>query len=282
MSNDVSRSDSARDRKKIAISFYEKEHNLQPEERKQLSDFFEGQSHRMIYSFITCIGLGVAIPLGLRRFGFKNSSIPIYGLLVGSIGNGLITNRLYYNYVNDFRNRVGESSSIFATLQVIPDPINKAGFWAHYFNVSYTNPKFRMRDPSTITNTSSFFVIEDRPEIVDEDQGNAKQATTNGWNSIRSANESGNTHPSFQTSIQDDAPYDDPFKLENSSDTWGSNQELPPANIGDSYDSIFSPVLDVNSEQHQKIPLQTENDLLIQPQGASGSAWDRVRRESGR
>jgi hypothetical protein len=277
--------------KSQAIAFYEKEHILQSNERKQLSEFFGEQYDRMLYSSVSCMGmLGLGLPLIFKkRVRFIESSI--VGLLIGSVSSRFVTNRLYYQHLEKFRETVGETSNIFETVKVTPDPINSAGFWSGYFKVSSENPNIRMRDPKSITNSSSYILFDGIPGKINSNQPQRKSLED--WNESEKSIDgkpeqlfSQSQNPSFdsmydqkseQKSILDNKLFEFETSTEPSTKFYGSE-----VNTIDDLSNPFSIPFSSNSDL-QTDPFKLDKDQpIIHPQESSENAWDRIRRESGR
>jgi hypothetical protein len=156
-----------RKEKNQAIAFYEREHILQSNERKQLSEFFNGQSDVEIYSYVSCMAVCTGVPFALELMKFTDSSYPIFGTLTGTISFKLITNQLYSQSLEKFKKSVGETSNVFRTVQVTPDFKGKK-FWSNYFKDSSENPNIRMRDPRSITDLSNYILIEEKLGKIQE------------------------------------------------------------------------------------------------------------------
>lgn len=256
--------------RETAIAFYDQEHNLNSEERKQLYVFFEQQCRRMLLGFSFGVALGAATPFIVRKKGsLVHPAFPIIGAVMGgTIVPGLVNNSIYTLQIQQFNNKFGSESPICQTIKVTPDPITKSVYWSNYFKQSSSNPNFRMKDPRTIVNSSKFFSIEDNPAVLPygkpgyykSDDPNGAQTMSehylSGWDKVR-YNTTQNSQPQSQVILSQDKPQ----------------------SIGDSYDSVFSPATSISidgSDDH----LDTKVDHLIQSQGSSGSSWEKIRRES--
>jgi hypothetical protein len=142
-----------RKEKHQAIAFYRKEHVLQSNERKQLSEFFNKQSDLTRYSFESCSIVCIGVALVLKRMRFIDFRYLIWGPYIGTLLNKLVEKQLYNQSLEKFKKSVGETSNAFRTLKVTPDPMGKGGFWSYYFKDSSENPNIRMRDPRSITDS---------------------------------------------------------------------------------------------------------------------------------
>lgn len=275
--------------KEKAIAFYDQEHDLSPDDRKQLYVFFEQQCRRMLLGFSVGVSIGAAAPFIVRKKGaLVHPAFPVLGaVLGGTIIPGFVNNSIYTMQIEQFRKKFGDSSPICQTIAKTPDPISKAVFWSNYFRKSSENPNFRMKDPRTIQNSTKFFSIEEQPKIPPYGK------------------------PGYYKSNEGDSPQTlneqylsewDKVRLQNNkvtNDKIDSNK-LPHISIGDSYDnnqggveigSVFDNpeggIPEQNQNQAQLIQtfqIGKDTDHLIQNQGVANgsSSWDRIRKESNR
>lgn len=305
MSRTLTPMESEQDVEKVreqAIAFYDQEHNLTSEERKQLYVFFEQQCRRMLLGFSVGVALGTAAPFIVRKRGtLVHPALPVVGaVLGGTIVPGLVNHSIYTMQVEQFNRKFGENSAICRTIAKTPDPLSKSVFWSNYFQKSSSDPNFRMKDPRTVTNSTKFFSIEDAPKIppygkpgyYKSDEGDRpptmNEQYLSGWDKVR-----------LQKSRQNDGSPSTPSapssSITSSTDAYGtdalgtSSGASTPRSIGDSYDSneaTFQPdfpsATPDQSGQKSSGIVQLDHDHLIQDQGASGSAWDKVRQESRR
>lgn len=288
-----------------AIAFYDQEHNLSSEDRKQLYVFFEQQCRRMLLGFSVGVAIGTAVPFFVRKKGsLVHPAFPIIGaVLGGSIVPGLVNNSIYKLQVEQFNEKFGENSPICQTIAKTPDPISKSVFWSNYFKKSSDDPNFRMKDPRTVVNSVKFFSLEDNPKIPPygkpgyykndqaEPPATLNEQYLSHWDKIRSQNSTKrpDTDPNrqqydsaqFSQSTQPININDDIFETSTSNSTY-----LPPTpsrSIGDSYDSNESNDNDLNrnypkQEDHDIFKL--DNDHLIKDQGATGNSWEKIRQNS--
>lgn len=281
-----------------AIAFYDEEHTLKPDERRQLYVFYEQQCRRMLLGFSVGVALGTACPFIVKKKGtLVHPALPIIGAVVGgTVVPGLVNHSIYTLQVDQFRRKYGDMSPICRTIEKTPDPISKAVYWSNYFKKSSENPNFRMKDPRTVVDSTKFFSIEDNPKIppygkpgyYKSDQS-ASPPTLNEqylseWDKVRMQNaaSASGTGQAAQTAPLASDPYmttphdadpQDPFAVSD-----------PPRTIGDSYasgDRSSSSSSAAAAGQHRGSS-NTSGDHLIEEIGASGNAWERVRHQQGR
>lgn len=301
--------DTVKDVEKVreqAIAFYEQEHNLDADERKQLYVFYEQQTRRMLLGFSCGVALGTALPFIVKKKGaLVHPAIPVLGAVVGgSIVPGLVNHQIYNMQVQQYRQKFGENSPICLTISKTPDPITKSVFWSNYFKTSSQNPNFRMRDPTTVTDSHKFFSIADVPKVPpygkpgyyknDERDGPPQtfnQQYRSSWDKVRnqsftSGSGSSTTSPPVDhTYSMLDTPQSQSQSQLNS-DPLSDGFEESASTIGDSYDSVYIPApvpeQSQTSTDTARHPLRLDHDELIQNEGVSGSTWEKIRRESGR
>lgn len=288
--------------KQKAIDFYQQEHNLGTEERKQLYIFFEQQCRRMLLGFSVGVAIGVATPFIIRKKGsLVHPAFPVLGAVIGgSIVPGVVNNSIYVMQVENFKNKFGSESPIVKTILKTPDPITKSVFWSTYFKKSMNDPNFRLKDPTTIPpNSTKFFSFEEQPKIIpfgkpgyyksnQEDSPstyNEQYRSLEGWDKIRYEQ----SQPNSQS--------------KNNINVINQQQNQPIRSIGDSYEVNESGELNVGSvfdndgfvddtQNNQNTngsamqpdnsdmddPFKINKDHLIESQGSTGSAWERVRK----
>lgn len=287
-----------------AIAFYDQEHNLNSEERKQLYVFFEQQCRRMLLGFSVGVAIGTAVPFFVRKKGsLVHPAFPIIGaVLGGSIVPGVVNKSIYELQVEQFKKKFGENSSICQTIAKTPDPITKSVFWSNYFKKSSSDPNFRMKDPRTVVNSVKFFSLEDNPKIppygkpgyYKSDQidppATLNEQYLSRWDKIRSENSmkkpnTDSSHQQYESSQLTQSPQsistsDDIFETSTLNSTSLSSI---PRSIGDSYDSNESNYSNLNhniSKQGNHDIFKLDNDHLIKDQGATGNSWEKIRQNS--
>lgn len=289
--------------KEQAIAFYDQEHNLSSEDRQQLYVFFEQQCRRMLLGFSVGVALGTAAPFIVRKRGaLVHPALPIVGaVLGGTIVPGLVNHSIYTMQVDQFNRKYGENSPICRTIAKTPDPMSKSVFWSNYFRKSSSDPNFRMKDPRTVVNSTKFFSMEETPKLPPygkpgyyKSDESSTPPTMNeqyltGWDKIRmqkarQADPQSQLPPSSTSSAfaAETEPSDQSgdVDFDSSSAAYSSSRS-----IGDSYDSNENGSQQPRSDRPSEKPsnfFQLDNDQLIQDQGAQGSAWDKVRQQSGR
>ena len=197
--------------KNKAIAFYEKEHELNKEDRLQLYVFFEQQTRRMLLGFAIGVTIGSMTPFLVRRKGqLINPALPILGaILGGSIIPGLINQQIYKLQVNQFKEKFGDNSKICQMIEYTPDPISKSIFWSNYFKKSANDIRYRMKDPREVEGSNKFFQIEEssgggsgsvppygRPEFYTNEESEDNDSESNGssWDNIRKGKVISNTN----------------------------------------------------------------------------------------
>ena len=198
--------------KNKAIAFYEKEHELNKEDRLQLYVFFEQQTRRMLLGFAIGVTIGSMTPFLVRRKGqLINPALPILGaILGGSIIPGLINQQIYKLQVRQFKEKFGDNSKICEMIEYTPDPISKSIFWSNYFKKSANDIRYRMKDPREVEGSNKFFQIEDsgsgsgsgsippygRPEFYTNEESEDNDSDSNGssWDNIRKGKVISNTN----------------------------------------------------------------------------------------
>lgn len=280
-----------------AIAFYDQEHNLSSEDRQQLYVFFEQQCRRMLLGFSVGVALGTAAPFIVRRRGaLVHPALPIVGaVLGGTIVPGLVNHSIYTMQVDQFNRKYGENSAICRTIAKTPDPMSKSVFWSNYFRKSSSDPNFRMKDPRTVVNSTKFFSMEDTPKLPpygkpgyykSDESGTPttlNEQYLSGWDKVRLQKarhaDPQTQHSSPLAAVPDQSDQHDEPDFGLSSATLSS-----PRSIGDSYDSNESGSQHGGDRAAEKPSdfLRLDHDQLIQDQGAQGSAWDKVRQQSGR
>jgi hypothetical protein len=267
--------------RRAAIAFYDQEHGLSSEDRKQLYVFFEQQCRRMLLGFSFGVALGAAAPFVVRKKGsLVHPAFPVIGaVLGGTIVPGLINNSIYTLQIQQFNQKFGENSPICKTIKVTPDPLTKCVFWSAYFKKSSGDPNFRMKDPRTVVNSTKFFSVEEntkippygKPGYYKSDDPNGpltmNERYLSGWDKVRMQK---TEQQQEQQQVQQQQQIQSEPVQEQENDIF----KEAPRTIGDSYDSIFTP--SGNTEQ-AKGSFSLDNDHLIQTQGSSGNSWDKIR-----
>lgn len=302
--------------KEIAIKFYDQEHNLTSKDREQLYIFFEQQCRRMLLGFSFGVAIGVAAPFIVRKKGtLVHPGLPVLGaVLGGSIVPGLVNHSIYKMQVEQFKSKFGETSPICQTIAKTPDPITKSVFWSAYFKKSSADPNFRLKDPRTVVNSTKYFSLEDNPKIppygkpgyYKSDSSTPPQTLNeqylSGWDKVRMQKPESSTTAAMISNIPNSTQAegfkqetfeDDIFGLSSSSPSYTTQTEVttsisdPPLveETSAATQSFASVSNGSNREGERKTSsdfLHLDNDHLIQQQGASGSAWDKVRQGSQR
>lgn len=268
--------------REAAIAFYDKEHFLNSEERKQLYIFFEQQCRRMLLGFSFGVALGAATPFVVRKKGsLVHPAFPIIGAVIGgTIVPGLVNNGIYNLQLQQFNDKFGSESLIFKTIKATPDPITKSVYWSNYFKKSSGNPNFRMKDPRTVVNSTKFFSIEDNPPIPPYGKpGYHKSDDPNGLQTMSQQYLSGWDKVRYKSHLQTQSQSEQKLQPESQPESHLITIDHQPRSIGDSYDSRFTPSTPV-SDADPNSPFHTNTDHLIQSQGSSGSSWEKIRRDS--
>lgn len=134
--------------RKAAIRFYDEEHLLTTDERKELYVFYEQLFRRTLLSSSVGFAAGVALPFFLRRGKVVNVAYPIGGgLLGGSLLPPVAAPFIYSHGLNEVQNKYGKDSRIDKVILNTPSPITKSWFWSSYFKGSSENPDMRIKDP---------------------------------------------------------------------------------------------------------------------------------------
>lgn len=136
--------------KQEAVAFYNEEHDLTPDQRQELSQFFEGtyKTTTVAKSFMG-IAAGLTMVWLARR---KRRISPLYAML-GGIGLSAfvfsyMTPTIYENKVNELEKRFGNNSKILKVVKVTPQGAEYSYFWQEYFNNSILDDTIRLKDPT--------------------------------------------------------------------------------------------------------------------------------------
>ncbi|GMM28645.1 hypothetical protein DAMA08_013610 [Martiniozyma asiatica (nom. inval.)] len=225
--------------KEAAIKFYDQEHLLDQEERKQLYVFFEQQWRRMLLLSSVGCAAGVALPFLIYKVkGMKKMMSPLYPVAGGFIGSSfapsLFTDSVYQNQLKSVIDRHGTESQIYKTIEATPDPIIKSFFWANYFKRSAENEGLRLKDPREITDMNTPMLInkpkgtEGVPEFGKPANMGDQQSAVSAWDQVRKGNVSYEAGPVSQA-VGERIEADDPFDLE-------PRRDEKAKTIGDSYE----------------------------------------------
>lgn len=233
-----------------AIAFYDAEHTLQPEDRRQLHVVFEQQFRRMMLLSSVGFAAGVGLPFLLRKKGkLMGPGLPIFGGIIGSsFLPALFNQTIFDRQVATVEANYGTESQIYKTLQVTPFPVTKSFFWSNYFKTSAEDPSIRITDPRLVEDMNTPLV--QRKPVSEQITGNSS------WDDVRRQEAAIMAEGQQQQQQPRSELEDDPFEFK---------PEEPVGNIGDSYDQD-GPGVSVGAGTGSGT--------------TSVSAWDRVRKES--